>query len=73
LCREFYRELGSEFQWNDKPYEYEFHKLAIDLINGTDKVRHWVEKNGSVSDLIKIEKIGHDDYLNKRAKVLLYL
>jgi uncharacterized protein YbbC (DUF1343 family) len=72
ICREFYHELGPQFKWNDKPYEYEFHKLAIDLINGTDLVRKWVERNGSYQDLVKIEKVNHEDYLNKRDKILLY-
>jgi uncharacterized protein YbbC (DUF1343 family) len=72
ICREFFRELGSEFKWNDKPYEYEFHKLSIDLINGTDKVRHWVEKLGSLKDLNSIETKDHQDYLSKRSNILIY-
>lgn len=72
LCREFKRELGNEFQFHDKPYEYEFHKLAIDLINGTDEVRLWVERLGSLSDLKKLETKGHDQFINERAQILLY-
>ena len=72
LCREFKRELGAEFQFHDKPYEYEFHKLAIDLINGTDEVRLWVDKLGSFSDLQKIEKTGYENYKNQREDILLY-
>lgn len=72
ICREFYHELGDKFKWNDKPYEYEFHKLAIDLINGTDEVRLWVEKNGSLSELNKIESQNYDDYRNKREQILIY-
>lgn len=72
LCREFKRELGNEFQFHDKAYEYEFHKLAIDLINGTDEVRHWVNKLGSLSDLRKIEIQGHDKFLNEKAETIIY-
>jgi len=72
ICREFYHELKSEFKWNDKPYEYEFHKLAIDLINGTDTVRLWVEKNGSLDELNRLEKVGYDHYLGLREKALIY-
>lgn len=72
LCRELYHLLGDKFKWNDKPYEYEFHKLAIDLINGTDEVRLWVEKNGSLNDLIKIEQLGMDQFLNQRENILIY-
>jgi uncharacterized protein YbbC (DUF1343 family) len=72
LCREFKRELGSNFEFHQKPYEYEFHKLAIDLINGTDEVRNWVDRLGSYSELQKIEQIGYDKYKNQREEVLLY-
>jgi uncharacterized protein YbbC (DUF1343 family) len=72
LCREFKRELGDKFEFHSKPYEYEFHKLAIDLINGTDEVRHWVNNLGSYSELKKIEKEGHDQFMNKRENILLY-
>lgn len=72
LCREFKRELGEQFEFHNKPYEYEFHKLAIDLINGTDEVRHWVNNLGSFSDLIKIETQGFDNFLQQKENILLY-
>jgi uncharacterized protein YbbC (DUF1343 family) len=72
LCREFKRELGEQFEFHSKPYEYEFHKLAIDLINGTDEVRHWVNNLGSLAELRKIETQGFDKYKNEREKILLY-
>jgi uncharacterized protein YbbC (DUF1343 family) len=72
LCREFKRELGNQFEFHQKPYEYEFHKLAIDLINGTDEVRLWVDKLGTYSELQKIEQIGYDKYKNQREEILLY-
>jgi uncharacterized protein YbbC (DUF1343 family) len=72
LCREFKRELGADFQFHDKPYEYEFHKLAIDFINGTDEVRHWVNKLGTLSELRAIETQGHEKFLNERANVIIY-
>ncbi len=72
ICREFKRELGEKFEFHNRPYEYEFHKLAIDLINGTDEVRHWVNNLGSLEDLRKIETQGFDNYNNEREKILLY-
>ena len=72
LCREFKRELGNEFQFHDKPYEYEFHKLAIDLINGTDEVSHWVNKLGSFAELQEIETRGHDKFLNEKSNIIIY-
>ena len=29
--------------WRDFPYEYEQGRLAIDLINGSDRLRTWVD------------------------------
>ena len=72
LCREFKRELGDKFEFHQKPYEYEFHKLAIDLINGTDEVRHWVNDLGSLSELEKIETQGYDKFKNERENILIY-
>jgi len=72
LCREFKRELGSEFQFHDKPYEYEFHKLAIDLINGTDEVSRWVNKLGSFAELQEMESRGYDKFLNEKSNIIIY-
>ena len=35
--------------WRDFPYEYEFGKLAIDVINGGRGLREWVDAAGSVA------------------------
>jgi uncharacterized protein YbbC (DUF1343 family) len=72
LCREFYHHLGSEFEWQDNAYEYENDKMAIDLINGTEKVKHWIENNGSYEELKAIEEIGRSDYLQRRSDILIY-
>ena len=72
LCQSFYEILGKDFKWNDKPYEYETEKLAIDLINGTEQVRHWVENGGKYNDLLKIEQLGMKTFLEKREESLLY-
>lgn len=72
LCREFYHELGAEFKWKQPPYEYEFDRMPIDLINGTDKLRLWVEKNGSRSEYETIMKDGFADYEAKRKEILIY-
>jgi len=72
LCREFRKELGNDFQWQDAPYEYEYDKLAIDLINGTSKVREWIERDGSLKELVDIEKIGYEKYHDMKKSSLLY-
>ena len=72
ICKALFHELGDSFEWVKKPYEYEFEKLAIDLINGSDKVRKWIESNGSYTELQNIEAEQMDDYLSKRSECLLY-
>ena len=36
--------------WRDFPYEYESGRLAIDVINGSDLLRHWVDDRRSTPD-----------------------
>ncbi len=72
LCQHFYHLLGDKFAWNEKPYEYEFEKKAIDLINGSATIRTWVESKGSYNELCSLEKEGYKKFLENRAKVLLY-
>ena len=72
LVREFARELGEQFEFHHRPYEYEFNKQAIDLINGCDEVRHWVKRCGTLAELQKIEAVGHEQFLNQRENILLY-
>jgi hypothetical protein len=33
--------------WRDFPYEYEFERLAIDVINGGPALREWVDDDAS--------------------------
>lgn len=72
LCSMLYQELEGNYFWNEKPYEYEFDHVAIDFINGTDKVRQWIQNNGQWKELVNIEKAGHNDYLQKRENCLIY-
>ncbi len=38
------RNLYPDYEiWRDFPYEYEFDRLAIDVINGGPALREWVE------------------------------
>ena len=42
------RNLHPEYElWRDFPYEYEFDRLAIDVINGGPALREWVDDPGS--------------------------
>jgi uncharacterized protein YbbC (DUF1343 family) len=72
LLREFYHQNTFKFEWNDKPYEYENQGLAIDYINGGESLKLWVERNGSIDDLIDLEQNGLDGFLDLRDDCQLY-
>ncbi len=72
LLREMYKELGSDFLWKVPPYEYEYHKSPVDLINGTDELRFWVEKNGNEDEYQAIMKKGQSEWQEQRKSCLIY-
>ena len=71
LCKSFYRDLAA-FKWKQPPYEYEYHNMPIDILNGSDKLRYWVESDGNLDELEGIEQIGAEEFAEKRSAVLLY-
>lgn len=68
------RRLYPEYDlWRDFPYEYEFGKLAIDVINGGSALREWVDAPGSTpDDLDAMTSADEQDWREKRAQYLLY-
>ena len=72
LLKLFYAQEDFKFSWNDKPYEYQYEKLAIDFINGGESLRLWVEKQGNLDELNELEKKDWPDYLNLREDILIY-
>lgn len=72
MCKAFFSKLGPQFQWKLPPYEYEQEKMPIDILNGTDKLRLWIVRDGSLEELLDIEQQGREDFEEKRNSVLLY-
>lgn len=66
-------ELASgEFKWRQPPFEYEYDRLPIDILAGTDRLRSRLEQGVSLES---IEAEWHADLLafqNVRARYLLY-
>jgi uncharacterized protein YbbC (DUF1343 family) len=59
--------------WRDFPYEYEHDRLAIDLINGSELLRQWVDDPAATpGDLDAIALGDERDWDEQRASVLLY-
>ena len=59
IMREFYHHLGGDFEWKTPPYEYNYNQKPIDIINGTDKLRHWIENNDSIEMLDTYENLNN--------------
>ena len=59
--------------WHHSPYEYERDRLAIDLINGSDLLRQWVEDPAATAaDLDAYAAADEAAWLTERKPVLLY-
>ncbi|GAB2877824.1 DUF1343 domain-containing protein [Uliginosibacterium flavum] len=59
--------------WRDFPYEYEFKRLAIDLINGSPLLREWVDDPSSTpADLDAITIPDEQSWAAEREAFLLY-
>jgi uncharacterized protein YbbC (DUF1343 family) len=59
--------------WRDFPYEYEFGKLAIDVINGSPLLREWVDDLGSEpADLDALTLPDEQAWAEERQPFLLY-
>jgi uncharacterized protein YbbC (DUF1343 family) len=59
--------------WRDFPYEYETNRLAIDVINGSDLLRKWVDDPAALpGDLDALAKADEEAWAEERESVLLY-
>jgi len=59
--------------WRDFPYEYEHERLAIDLINGSELLRLWVDDSAAqAADLDHLTIPDEQSWLEEREPYLLY-
>ena len=68
------RKLRPDYDlWRDFPYEYERERLAIDLINGGEELRRWVDDPAAkTGDLEALARRDEKSWLEERKEVLLY-
>lgn len=68
------REIYPSYQiWRDFPYEYEVDRLAIDLINGSDFLRLWVDdRSAKVEDFDSYCRKSETQWMEERKPFLLY-
>lgn len=59
--------------WRDFAYEYEHERLAIDLINGTDRFRAWVDDAAAeAEDLDALAAPDEQSWREERESILIY-
>ena len=59
--------------WRDFPYEYEYDRLAIDLINGSELLRQWVDDpEAAPGDLETLAAADEAAWLAEREALTLY-
>jgi uncharacterized protein YbbC (DUF1343 family) len=59
--------------WRDFPYEYETDRLAIDLINGSELLRSWVDDPRALpGDLDALTRADEESWKLEREAMLLY-
>ncbi len=68
------RALRPEYKlWRDFPYEYEQGRLPIDVINGSELLRTWVDDPAATAaDLDALVRPDEDAWGEEREAVLLY-
>jgi uncharacterized protein YbbC (DUF1343 family) len=66
------RQDPARFGWRDPPYEYEFVKRPIDILCGTDAVRHAIEAGISPRRLVPIWTAQLRRFQRRRRRYLLY-
>lgn len=68
------RRLYPEYEiWRDFPYEYEFERLAIDVINGGPALREWVDDPAALpADLDRLAGQDEAQWRQEVAGLLLY-
>jgi uncharacterized protein YbbC (DUF1343 family) len=68
------RRLRPEYEiWRDFPYEYEKGRLAIDVINGSELLREWVENpQATPADLDALARVDEQAWGEEREPFLLY-
>jgi uncharacterized protein YbbC (DUF1343 family) len=68
------RRLDPDYDlWADFPYEYETGKLAIDVINGSDLLRRWVDDSRAApADLDALAAVDESAWREARSPALIY-
>ena len=72
LMAGFRREDPARFAWRQPPYEYEHDKQPIDILYGSDELRHTIDHDGDLAALIASWAPDEDAFRRDRRPLLLY-
>jgi uncharacterized protein YbbC (DUF1343 family) len=72
LLEEFRRQGPKNFGWKQPPYEYEHERLAIDLLSGSDRLRHDLEAGRPAAEIVGGWQEEVEKFRPIREKYLLY-
>ena len=72
LVEMFHRFDPVEFSWRPPPYEYEHHKLPIDILAGSDALRANIESGEPLQDIVARWREDEDAFKRLRTPHLLY-
>jgi uncharacterized protein YbbC (DUF1343 family) len=72
LIAEARRQAGRRFRWRRPPYEFEWKRLAIDLLGGGAEIRRHIESGGPLSRLTASWRDGLGRFARARRPYLLY-
>ncbi len=61
-----------QFEWKRPPYEYEYNKLPIDIMCGSDTIRLAIEDDVPVTEIAASWQPALDAFAKRRARHLLY-
>jgi uncharacterized protein YbbC (DUF1343 family) len=62
----------TQFAWRPPPYEYEHHRLAIDILAGSERLRHQIDRGMSARDIAQPWVPEIEEFLKVRKNFLLY-
>lgn len=68
------RRISPDYElWRDFPYEYETDRLAIDLINGSEILRQWVDDpEATPDDLDALAAVDEQTWMEEQVRMLMY-
>lgn len=72
LLRECFAMAPDQPIWRDPPYEYEHDKMPIDILAGSPMLRHQIEQQTPLAEIVASWRPGETEFADIRKPYLLY-